>query len=106
MVYYNAVEDKGAIVWDESISDTAEVIASASGPSGANIEYLRNLVMGIRQLGVGEDPYLESLLNETEKKLPPSGDLPPSVDDVRQMLAVAQGIKGVEVSSPVGRETV
>ena len=89
-VYYNDEADREACMWNEEVvartlsvksikryncsrqvSETAEVIARAVGPSGTNIEYLRELVMATRQLGLDRDVYLEDLLVATESL--PSG---------------------------------
>jgi len=70
-----------AFVRGEHPRDTARIIATASGASGPNVEYLRNLVRGVRELNnssnstLGEsdegeaEPYLEDLLDRVENEL-------------------------------------
>ena len=68
-VYFN--EDAGsskndACVFGESTSETAKIIKKAIGPSGPNIDYLKNLANGIKKLNMGTDEYLEELLQKVE----------------------------------------
>ena len=55
-----------ALILNEPIEETAATIAQAIGPSGPNMAYLRNLAEAIRGLGMGDDQYLEKLLECAE----------------------------------------
>jgi len=61
-----------AMVWGESLEQTAAVIAKACGPSGSNLEYLQQAVACVRSLGA-RDEYLDSLLALSEQ-LADTGD--------------------------------
>ncbi|CAD7924328.1 unnamed protein product [Amoebophrya sp. A120] len=56
-----------ALVRDEAVENTASIIALAVGPSGPNIDYLRQLRTAVRVQLETEDPYLEELLAKAEQ---------------------------------------
>lgn len=47
------------------LDETASIIASGCGPLGTNFDYLQQLVMQLKHLGI-EDLYVESLLDRTQ----------------------------------------
>lgn len=57
---------------DLSLERQADLIAGASGLSGPNIDYLRELVQHLRHEGV-RDPGMERLLVMVEERLAPEG---------------------------------
>lgn len=71
-VYFYDIGDSAApvagsaLILNEVIEETAATIAQATGPSGPNMTYLRNLAEAIRGLDMGDDQYLEKLLECAE----------------------------------------
>lgn len=64
---YIGTIDNEAFIGPEDISDTAKVIKTTVGPSGPNLEYLKNLTESIKILDYrSRDLYLEDLLSLAE----------------------------------------
>lgn len=66
-------EEQRPVVWDEDPDKTATVIATARGPSGTNVEYLRRMCLGIETvmaenhiLETARDDYLDALRGRVE----------------------------------------
>ena len=53
-----------------SLERQTELIAGATGLSGRNVDYLRDLVLHLREEGI-RDPVMEKLLGMVEAALPP-----------------------------------
>lgn len=58
-IFYVANESNHAFLGDSSIRSIAEQIQKASGPSGANSEYLRLLAQALRQHKIDDDHVFE-----------------------------------------------
>mmetsp|Transcript_16798 Transcript_16798/g.36117 ORF Transcript_16798/g.36117 Transcript_16798/m.36117 type:complete len:225 (-) Transcript_16798:148-822(-) len=68
LVYYAHEPLKSsAFAGPEPLEKTAAVIAKSVGPSGANVEYLLNLVGALETWGLPEDLYLTSLVQEVKR---------------------------------------
>lgn len=66
---YIAGEDNGAFLGPAPEAEIARQIASAVGPSGPNLEYLRRLAAALRDLGA-DDPHVRAI----EEHLPDGRD--------------------------------
>lgn len=69
-VYIGTI-DNPSFVGPESVEDTAEIIKKSIGPSGPNIEYLREITSALRDLHpqlFSTDWYLETLLFMSSSK--------------------------------------
>ena len=62
-------QDHAQWAGDLTLEQQAELIAGARGLSGRNIDYLRDLVVHLREQGVG-DPAMERLLAMVEAREP------------------------------------
>lgn len=68
-VYIGTVENE-AFVGPEDIKATANVIATANGPSGSNYKYLKQLCDSLDNMSSsGSDKYLRALLNEVHLQM-------------------------------------
>ncbi|CAH6721749.1 glutathione-specific gamma-glutamylcyclotransferase [[Candida] jaroonii] len=66
-VYIGTIDNE-SFIGPETIEDTGKVIKHSKGPSGENIEYLRNLCHSVRDLSAESvDLYLEDLLSLASK---------------------------------------
>ena len=60
MVYvYIATQDNEEFLGEATLEEIAKQIATSCGPSGKNSEYLLNLAMAVRELGVHDDHIFE-----------------------------------------------